>query len=342
MEFQDYLQAGVHHSVREGTPAASWAKSKMQLTKSLRHLGDSRSQWLPTFASASGFGGTEEALIENLIGYTLTEQVQINMTTGAFEKIKVQPDTVNRTSDPALMRLLEGQAALIKSLTEKVNSLSDAPTRSERSVPPLCLKELHELALVWNHTQWVTRLLYYLKCAILKEAVPLDAMRMTPKWDDEAQKPLLVSLSDDQKKDTTVWTQVVGAGDSAGDAPMDDSSGTHPPVLSLNSFAVLVVESLWLLVWSSVHCYKKRYESDSTSSKQASANPDFTSGLSTAGACLKKVLQRRFKMVDGTEYFVVHKGEWVRSDSAPVGACKTCKGHGLMERHWVWNCPRLE
>ena len=32
MEFQDYLQAGVHDSVREGTPAASWAKAKMRLT----------------------------------------------------------------------------------------------------------------------------------------------------------------------------------------------------------------------------------------------------------------------------------------------------------------------
>ena len=279
--------------------------------------------------------------MENLIGYTLTEQVQINMTTGAFEKIKVQPDNVNRASDPALMSLLEGQAALIKSLTEKVNSLSEAPTRSERSVPPLYLKELHELAWVWNHPQWVTRVLYYLKCAILKEALPLDAMRMTPTWDDEAQKPLLFSLSDDQKKDTMVGTEVVGTGDSARDAPMDDSSGTHPPVSSLNSSAVLMVESLWLLVWSSVHCYKERYESDSTSSKQASADPDFTSGLSTAGPRLKKVMRRRFKMVDGTEYFEVPKGEWVRSDSAPVG-CKTCKGHGLIERHWVWNCPRLE
>ena len=201
----------------------------MRLTKSLRHLRDSRSQWLQTFASASGFGGTEEALVENPIGHTLTEQVQINMTTGGFEKIKVQPDAVNRGSDPALISLLEGQAALIKSLTEKVNSLSEAPTRSERSVPPLCLKELHELALVWNHPQWVTRVLYYLKCAILKEALPPDAMRMTPKWDDEAQKPLLFILSDDQKEDTTVWTEVVGTGDSAGDAPMNDSSGTPPP-----------------------------------------------------------------------------------------------------------------
>ena len=151
------------------------------------------------------------------------------MTTGAFEKIRVQLEGVNKASDPALMRLLEGQAALIKSLTEKVNSLSEAPARSEKTVPPLCLKELPDLALIWNHPQWVTRVLYYLKCTILKEALPLDAMRMTPKWDDEAQKPLLFSLSDDQKKDTTVWTEVVGTGGSTGDAPMDGSSGTTPP-----------------------------------------------------------------------------------------------------------------
>ena len=229
MEFQDYLQAGVHDSVREGTPAASWSKAKMRLTKSLRHLGDSRSQWLQTFAIASGFGGTEEALIENLIRYTLTEHAQINMTTGAFEKILVQSEGGNKASEPALMSLLGGQAALIKSLTEKVNSLSDAPTRSEKTVPPLCLKELHDLSLVWSHLQWVTRVLYYLKCATLKEALPLDCMRMTPRWDDEAQKPLLFSLSDEQKKDTPVWTEVVGTRGSAGDAPMDGSSDPPPP-----------------------------------------------------------------------------------------------------------------
>ena len=41
---------------------------------------------------------------------------------------------------------------------------------------------------------------------MLKEALPLDAMRMTPKWDEEAQKPRLFHLSDDQKKDTTYRT----------------------------------------------------------------------------------------------------------------------------------------
>ena len=54
-------------------------------------------------------------------------------------------------------------------------------------------------------------------------------MRITPKWVDEAQKPLLFNLSDDQKKDTAVWTEAVGTGDSAGDAPMDGSSDNPPP-----------------------------------------------------------------------------------------------------------------
>ena len=103
-----------------------------------------------------------------------------------------------------------------------------------------------------------------------------------------------------------------------------------------------MVEALWLLVLLCVHCSNKRYESDSSSSKQASVDPDFTSGLSAAGARLQKVMRRRFKMVDGVECFEVHNGEWVRSDSAPVGPYKTCKGPGSIERHWVWNCPRLD
>ena len=229
MEFHDYLEAGVHDCVREGTPAASWAKAKMRLTNSLRHLGDSRSQWLKTFANASRFRGTKEALVENLVGYTMIEQVQLNTASGAFEKIHVPLEDTGKATDPALLSLLEGQAALIKSLSDKVNSLAEAPERREKTVPPLCLKELHDLALVWNHPQWTTRVLHYLKFAVLKESLPLDSMRMTPQWDDEAQKPLLLNLLEEQKKDTTVWTEVVGAGGASGDAPMDGSLDTPPP-----------------------------------------------------------------------------------------------------------------
>ena len=181
---------------------------------------------------------------------------------------------------------------LTLSLSDKVNSLSEAPERREKTVPPLCLQQLHDMALVWNHPQWVTRVLHYLKCAVLKESLPLDFMRMTPQWDDAAQKPLLFNLSEEQKKDTTVWTEVMGAGGASRDTPMEGSPDTPPAVLSLISSAVLMIESLWLLVWSSVHCYKERYEtesssskqaSESSSSKQASADPDFTARLGPGG-----------------------------------------------------------
>ena len=105
----------------------------------------------------------------------------------------------------------------------------------------------------------------------------------------------------------------------------------------MNAAAIQMVEALWMPTYSSVYCYKNRYEPDSTSS-----NPDFTSSLTPAGAHLKKVMKKRFKVVDGIEFFEVHRGEWVRSDSSPVGPCKTCRQHGLIERHRVWTCPRLE
>ena len=103
----------------------------------------------------------------------------------------------------------------------------------------------------------------------------------------------------------------------------------------MNAAAIQMVEALWMLIYSSVYCYKNRYESDSSSSKQAFSNLDFTSGLSPAGARLKKVMKKRFKVVDGVEFFEVHCGEWVRSDSSPVGPCKTCRRHGVIETHWV-------
>ena len=34
---------------------------------------------------------------------------------------------------------------------------------------------------------------------------------------------------------------------------------------------------------------------------------------------LKKVLKKQFKVIDGFEFFEVHRGEWVRSVSLPVG-----------------------
>ena len=91
-----------------------------------------------------------------------------------------------------------------------------------------------------------------------------------------------------------------------------------------------MVEALWILTYLSVYCYKIRYETDSTSTKQASSNPDFTSGLTPARARLKKVTKQQFKVVNGVEFFEVHDGEWVRSHSSPVGPCKHAASMGSL------------
>ena len=162
---------------------------------------------------------------------------------------------------------------------------------------------------------------------------------MTHQWNDESQKPLLFTLSEEQCKDATIWTEIVAA---TGDTPMGGDPSTPPRPLEMNTAAIQIVEALWMLTCSLVCCYKNRCEFESSSTKQASANLDFTCGLTHAGACLTKVMKKRFKIVDGVEFFEVHCGEWVRSDSSPVGPCKTRQQHGLIERHWVWMCPRLE
>ena len=226
----------------------------------------------------------------------------------------------------------KGQADLIQSLTEKVNRWLEAPKKQEDKITPLSLKELHALSGVWNHPQWVARALYFLKCVILKEQLPVEKMQMSHQWNDDSQKPLLFSLSEEQRRDATIWIEIVQA---PGDTPMDGDTSKPPKALEMNAAAIRMAEALWILTYSSVYCYKHRYETDSTSSKQASSNPDFTCGLTSAGAHLKKVMKEWFKVVNGVEFFEVHRGEWVRSDSSLVGPCKTCCQHGLIERHWV-------
>ena len=82
---------------------------------------------------------------------------------------------------------------------------------------PLSPKELHKLSGGWNHPQWVTRTIYFLKCPSLKEPLLVERMQMTHQWNDESQKPLLFALSEDRRKDKTMWTEFVAA---TGDTPM--------------------------------------------------------------------------------------------------------------------------
>ena len=76
-----------------------------------------------------------------------------------------------------------------------VNRPSEAAEKQEDKIPSLSLKELHNLSRVWNHPQWVTPPIYFLKCAILKEPLPAEKMQMTHQWNDDSQKPLLFALS---------------------------------------------------------------------------------------------------------------------------------------------------
>ena len=89
-----------------------------------------------------------------------------------------------------------------------------------------------------------------------------------------------------------------------------------------------------------------RYEgtsgSSSTSGSQKESDVRLEEGLSEAGKRLKKAMRRRFKIIDGEEFFEIHKNEWVRTTEDPVGPCKTCKARGEVTRHWVWRCPFLE
>ena len=85
-------------------------------------------------------------------------------------------------------------------------------------------------------------------------------------------------------------------------------------------------------LYTAVHKYKEKYESDSSQSKQAAQNWEFTQGMSPAGCRWKRVMSKGFEVQDGVEYFEVHKGEWVRTDSQPMGPCKTLRGKGTMHR----------
>ena len=74
MEFGDYVEAGVHDAVRENTSATYWARAKVRINKSLGQLGDNKSKWPEGFAGAVGFHGSEDQLVDCIIGYTMTEK----------------------------------------------------------------------------------------------------------------------------------------------------------------------------------------------------------------------------------------------------------------------------
>ena len=158
-------------------------------------------------------------------------------------------------------------------------------------------------------------MLWFLRAFVPRLPFSASDLHMLAKWSDEQQNPLLLNLTDTQKADDTLWTDVKLAGP---DVPMEDASGTpgggkprHVGHLEVSAGVVAIVNSLWGRIYTAVHKCKERYENESSQSKQASSVAELTEGLMAAGACLKKIMSKRFKMVEGIKYFEVYWGEWV-------------------------------
>ena len=344
IDFQDYILAGVQESVRGDSPAREWALARTKVLKSLRGLGARRTEWIRQFAASVQFSGDEDAFIAYIIGYVLTAGVSLNVETGLFTaNARVSPGPLH---DTALQTLLENQQKMISDLHAQVASLTSAPAKQEIAIPPLSLKALYDLHVAYNHPQWVVRMIWFLRAMVLRLPIPQREMRMSDKWGDEQQRALLLEFSDAQKANDTMWTDLKPDGDDvamAGGSSDKDLGKANPSAgPDLPEGLVQMTEAMWLLTYTAVHKYKEKYESDATQSKQVSSNSVFTEGLTPAGARIKKIMAKRFRIQDGVEFFEVHKNEWVQSSDPPVGPCKTCREKGKIECHWVWQCPLLE
>ena len=216
--------------------------------------------------------------------------------------------------------------------------MSEAPDKGKPLVPPLSFQAIAENELRKNNPQWVTRALFLFTTFLRHQTPSADAARMVPKMNDAELKSILVDLTAEEKKDNTPWValkpQEVGS-----DADMRD----HP---AIPERFVGFVDAMWVLVTTATETYKERYEGSSHSSSSSKSRPEpeirDDEGLTEAGKRLKRVMRKRFKYVEGVEYFEIHKGEWIKTSEEPVGPCKTCRGRAEIVHHWVWRCPYLE
>ena len=345
IEFTDYLLAEVQKSVREDSPAKDWALARAKVLKQLRGLGDRRGAWIKQFIESVQFSGDEDSFVEFIIGYVLTADVRLNLESSLSEQANTGAKGLGM--DPTMKSLLEEQQKLISTLADQVNSLTLAPARSAVQIPHLSTKSLWQVSIAYNHREWVNWMLRCLGSFVLRRPLQNLSMRIFEKLCNEDQKGLPVSLSDSQKSDHTICTELKKSGShvSMPDAALPEAIPPPPPSVNtaeVSPTVILLVEALWTLTYTGVIKYKEKNESDTTTSKQASNTAVFTEGLTPAGAHIKKVMAKRFKMVDGEEHFEVHRGEWIKTSSPPVSPYKTCRGKAQIERHWVWQCPMLE
>ena len=251
-------------------------------------MPDEGEAWAKNFASTVSFTGSRDEFIDRLVGYMLLEDVTLDFATGAFKKSSSAAPTVPTPGqvDPAILKLLEDQGQLIKSLTAKVQSITEAPPKDQLQVPALSLKAIHDADTTTNHPQWINRTLFLLVRLLKFENVPASAVTMIPKMSDTAAKEVMLGLTDEDKRDDTPWTDRKHPNGS-------DSMDTSDSAQVSERFHTLV-QALWTLVFSATASYKQRCEgttgSSSTSGSQKESDVRLEEGLSEAGKRLKKAM----------------------------------------------------
>ena len=116
LSFTNYLLGGVHEDFVKDTDRRQWARTKAAVKKSLRSLGDRQQAWLRGIAVSVSFSGSESEFLERVFAYSIMEGVDLDSESGAFRKTP-QPQPQASTTDPAVLKILEDQGILIKSLT---------------------------------------------------------------------------------------------------------------------------------------------------------------------------------------------------------------------------------
>ena len=203
-----------------------------------------------------------------------------------------------------MLKILEDQGPLIKSVTSQLQALSEAPNKGKPLVPPLSFHAIAETELRTNNPQWVTRALFLFTNLLRHQTPSADAARMVPKMNDAGLKLILLDLTTQEKKGSTPLTAVTPP-KVCGDADMRDDPAVPERFVGF-------VDAMWVLVTTATKTYKERYEGSSHSSSSSKSRLEAEirddEGLTEAGKRLKRVMRKRFKYVEGVEYFEKHKG----------------------------------
>ena len=112
-----------------------------------------------------------------IIAYSIMQRVTLDSESGAFRKTP-EPQPQASTTDRAVLKIMEDQGILIKSLTSQLQALSEAPDKEKPMFPPLSFLAVAETELRTNKPQWVTRALFLFTTFLRHQTLP----QMQPEW----------------------------------------------------------------------------------------------------------------------------------------------------------------